>query len=156
MTIYEDTKQKLGQHENVRQSLEALGIKLTRISLDTGDYCLPPPVSVDTKKGLTEVYQDLVGSHERFHNEYARALEDGIKLVFLIEDVDGDGIRRVEDVHSWINPNKRRGATRPSISLQRQMETVADKYGVEWVFCHPSETGKKIVEILLNGGAANE
>lgn len=148
MTIYEDTGQKIGQHDNIKRYLDAHGIKLTRVKLDTGDYCAPPRIAVDTKKGLSEVYQDLVGDHDRFHREYARAKDDGIKLYFLIEDVNGDGIRSVSDVHTWVNPAKRRGANRPSAALQKQMETVSERYGVEWVFCHPCETGRVLCELL--------
>lgn len=155
MTIYEDTGNKLGKHDNIAQYMEENGIKLTRVKLDTGDYCMAPLAVVDTKKGLEEVYQDLVTDHDRFHREYVRALEDGIRLVFLIENIDG--ITCVDDVKNWINPLAARYAKgkikvkpRSSEALMRQMQTVAERYGVRWEFCKPCDTGRRIVDILCD------
>lgn len=145
-TIYEDTAQKLGKHENIRRYMERHGIKLTRVKLDTGDYIAPPTVSVDTKQGMSEVYQDVVGDHDRFRAECIRAKEDGIRLVILIEDTD---VSRLEDVEFWENPLEKRGKrTRPSKQLMVSMKTMATRYGVEWQFCHPAQTGRRICEIL--------
>lgn len=153
MTIYEDTRNKPGKHDNIKRYCDENGIKLTRVMLDTGDYCTPPLIAVDTKQGLGEIYSDLVTDHDRFHREYARAMEDGIQLVFLIETTDP--ITSVDDVERWVNPLERKykqgklkSKPRSSKALMNQMKTVAERYGVRWEFCKPSETGRRVIEIL--------
>lgn len=149
MVIYEDTRQQRGKHDNIAAQLSAMGITLKRTALVNGDYIIPPAISIDTKAGMPEVYQNIVGDHERFRNECIRAQEDGTKLIILVEC---ENIRRIEDVEHWHNPLQTRGIkVRPSKAVMRSMMTMAEKYGIEWRFCLPSETGKVISEILLGG-----
>ena len=171
MTIIEDTGQQAGQHENIRQYCEAHGIILRRQKLNTGDYIVAPKVSVDTKKGMEEVYNNLVQDHDRFRRECIRAQEDGTRLIILIEN--SDGFRCLDDVLLWQNPRvdkyyekyafalaaQKHGKTlkipKPPMDnkrLVRIMETMSDRYGVEWMFCSHTETGAKVVEILSGQG----
>ena len=146
MTIYEDTGQKAGQHENIRRWMERHGVKLTRVKLDTGDYIAAPLVSVDTKHGMEEVYGNIVGDHDRFRRECIRAKEDGIQLVILVEDTD---VHSLVDVAKWENPLAKRGKKpRPSKQLMVSMRTMSERYGVRWEFCTPADTGRRICEIL--------
>ena len=80
---------------------EANGVTIRRQKLNVGDYAFPPSVSIDTKKGMAEIYSDIVSDHERFRNECIRAQEDGIHLVFLIEDEE---ITNMEEAKHWKNP----------------------------------------------------
>ena len=167
MTIIEDVGQKQGQHENIKAYCEAHGIILRRQKLNTGDYILAPKITVDTKQGMGEVYGNLIQDHERFRNECVRAQEDGTVLVILIEN--DDGLRCLEDVERWDNPRvhkyyeeyawalaaKKKGKAvkipSPPVSnnrLIKMMETMTERYGVRWMFCDRSETGRKVVEIL--------
>lgn len=171
MTIYEDVGQKIGQHDNIKQYCDTHGIKLTRVKLDTGDYMMPNTVSVDTKKGMQEIYSDIISDHERFKRELIRAQEDGIKLYILIED---DYISDMDTAKSWVNPRKReydykygfiiqaqkRGklldkkipkAPVSSDRLVRMMQAIEKKYGCEFLFCKPEDTGSEIVRLLTNG-----
>lgn len=168
MTIYEDVNQKLGQHDNIRTWLEDHDIIVRRQKLNTGDYILSPAISIDTKKGLQEVYSDLVGDHDRFRNELIRAKEDGIRLIILIEDEE---IHNIEEAKAWQNPrvaeyNRKYGLIKrahdagrmldrkipkPPVSSERlvgMMDACSIKYGVEWEFCHPDETGAVIIKLL--------
>lgn len=171
MTIIEDTGQKIGQHDNIAEWCHKNGITVRRQKLNVGDYALPPRISIDTKKGMLEVYSNIVSDHARFREECLRAQEDNIKLVILIED---EQIRSLEDAKTWRNPmfdkyqqkwgliiraqksgkmlNKQ--VPKPPVESERlvgMMTAMTMKYGVEWAFCHPNDTGKKIVEILLLG-----
>ena len=171
LTIYEDVGQKIGQHDNIKQYCDTHGIKLTRVKLDTGDYMMPNTVSVDTKKGMQEIYQDMVTDHERFRRELIRAQEDGIKLYILIED---DLISNMEEAASWVNPRTRdydykygfvaqaqkRGKMldkripKPPVDsarLVKMMGAMEKKYGCEFLFCKPQDTGSEIVRLLSNG-----
>lgn len=167
MTIIEDVGQKQGQHENIRQHCEGKGIILRRQKLNTGDYILAPRIAVDTKQGMGEVYGNLVQDHDRFRAECIRAQEDGTTLVILIEN--SEGMTCLDDVERWDNPRvhdyyekyalalaarkagKNIKIPAPPISnkrLIRMMLTMTERYGVLWMFCDRSETGRKVVEIL--------
>ena len=169
MTIIEDSRQQAGQHDNIKAYCEAHGIVLRRQKLDTGDYILAPKISIDTKQGMAEVYNNLIQDHDRFRNECIRAQEDGTTLVILVEN--DDGIRSMDDVERWQNPRvdsyyekyafalsarkagKHIKLPAPPVNnkrLIRIMETMTERYGVLWMFCGRDETGEKVVE-LLNG-----
>lgn len=168
MTIIEDTGQQAGQHENIRAYCEQHGIILRRQKLNVGDYIIAPKVSVDTKKGMEEVYNNLVQDHDRFRRECIRAQEDGTRLIILIEN--SDGFRSLDDVLLWRNPRVDKYYEKYAFALAapkhgksdiripkppmdnkrlvRIMETMHDRYGVEWMFCSTAETGAKVVELL--------
>jgi len=168
MTIIEDTGQKIGQHDNVAEWCANNGITLRRQKLNVGDYQCPPRVAVDTKKGMAEIYQDLIGEHERFRAECIRAQEDGIQLVILIEE---ETICCLDDAEHWKNPRQTKWERdnafvaraqakgkmlnhkipKPPVSSERlvgMMRAMEMKYGVKWLFCRPHETGKVIYNIL--------
>lgn len=168
MTIIEDTGQKIGEHSNISDYCQKAGIIIRRQKLNVGDYIIAPYVSVDTKQGMEEVYGNLVQDHDRFRAECVRAMEDGTQLYILIENTDG--MRELDDVRRWKNPRtgayyskcsfaidaKKHGKNiripSPPVSnerLIRMMRTMTDRYGVQWVFCHPDETGETIVKLLV-------
>ena len=170
MTIIEDTGQKLGEHDNIKAYCEGKGIILRRQRLNTGDYILAPPVAVDTKQGMAEVYGNLVQDHDRFKRECIRAQEDGTKLVILIEN--DEGMTCLDDVERWENPRVNEYYSKYSFALAarkygkniripappvdnkrliRMMTTMTERYGVQWQFCSRAETGKRVEEILLSG-----
>ena len=168
--LVEDTRNQSGKHKNIHAFCELNGIRIVRSKIVVGDYALPTTQEtvVDTKYGLAEVYGNLVQDHERFRRECVLAGELGIRLVVLVEE---DGIRALDDVFMWKNPRYERymflkrgheagrflGTKLPkqapidSARLQTMMETMSQKYGVEWQFCRKSETGLRICEILMGG-----
>ncbi len=167
MTIIEDVGQKAGQHDNVRQFCEKNNIIFRRQKLNVGDYQSPPRAAVDTKKGLMEVYNNIVHDHDRFANECIRAQEDGIKLYILVEE---KGIRDLADVQYWQNPLVKQWDThkayndwltahgkspkppfKPPVSSERlmgMMDAMQIHYGIEWVFCHPDRVGEFVYRLL--------
>ncbi len=171
MTIIEDTGQKIGQHDNISKWCAENNVILRRQKLNVGDYVLTPAVSIDTKKGMAEIYSDIVSDHERFRNECIRAQEDGTRLVILIED---EHITSLEEAKKWRNPRIQQYEHRygliaraqkagkmlehkipkppvPSDRLVGMMEAMSLKYNVEWQFCHPNKTGETICKILMEG-----
>ena len=172
MTILEDVGNKVGQHTNISAWCEANGVRLRRQKLNVGDYQSPPRVAVDTKKGLHEIYANIVCDHERFKSECIRAQEDGIHLVFLIEDTK---ITSFEDAKKWVNPLVKKyerewgliiraqkvgkmlstKVPKPPVSSERlvgMMDAMQMKYGCEFRFCHPDKTGETIYKILSESG----
>lgn len=165
--IFEDSRQQKGKHDNINLWLLSHGVQIRRTKLFAGDYTLPTDQSVciDTKFGLQEVYQNLIQSHARFIRECKAAHDAGIRLIVLVEQ---PGIRTVQDVASWKNPRiakweRLRDAHRlgkrmneklspyPPVSserLSKAMQTVSERYGIEWQFCSKDKTAERICEIL--------
>lgn len=165
--IVHDTRDRIGKHNNVDTGLAALGHKIVRTKLYVGDIALlnDQTTCIDLKSGLNEVYGNIIQQHERFVRECRRAQESNIKLIILVEE---SGIETVCDVSKWINKRavkweKLRDAHKqgrrmgeqlspyPPVSserLSKAMQTISDRYGVEWRFCDKSETAKKICELL--------
>lgn len=168
--ILEDTRNQPGKHKNVHKFCADNSIRIVRTKILVGDYALPTSqaVCVDTKYGLQEVYGNLVQDHERFRRECVLANEIGIRLIVLVEE---NGIGALENVGAWKNPRYERyvflkmaheqgrylGTKLParapidSTRLQRMMETMSDKYGVEWMFCDKNKTGETLLHILSRG-----
>lgn len=167
MILLEDTRNPISKHRNVHRWAEEDGIQIIRTKLMVGDYTLPTDQSVciDTKAGLHEVYSNLIQEHERFRAECELAQEAGIRLVILVEE---PGIGGLDDVAGWRNPRRERWfrvhaahkagrllklsipkvPPASSDKLMQTMGTMAERYGVEWRFCDPAETGSRIWELL--------
>ena len=145
-----DSLERVRPIGHVLAAFDACGIAHSVGRLYVGDYADPfnARTVVDRKQNLTEVCANLTQQHERFRAELERARDAGIRLVILVEH--GRGIRTLHDVFSWYNPRLR---TSPRATTGRQlgrmMYTVSDRYGVEWRFCDPAETGAEILKILF-------
>jgi ribosome-associated protein len=59
------------------------------------------------------------------------------------------GISDISQVHKWVNP---RVIYNPKCvqgeRLQKAMETISERYGVQFLFCTPDASGERIMEIL--------
>ncbi len=152
MIIECDTRQQKQKH--ITDYFDENGIKYIRNKLYCGDYKKvdSPKVIIDTKKDLVEISGNLCRTleHNRIKREIAKACDIGCeRFVFLIAD---NKIEDVSQVANWKVPTKKKDGSlytkvRPEI-LQKIMETMMKKYGVEFVFCKKKEMGKKIVELL--------
>ena len=167
VVIARDTRDQTGKHKNVDDGLASRGIKTVRTKLYVGDVALLNDMSVciDLKQNLTEVYGNVIQQHDRFVRECRRAQQAGIKLIILVEQA---GIGTVQDVSAWKNPRiskweKLRDAHKagkrmneplnpyPPVSserLSKAMQTISERYGVEWRFCSKAETVDVICEVL--------
>ncbi|MBQ2278916.1 MAG: ERCC4 domain-containing protein [Clostridia bacterium] len=148
MHIIEDTRQQKGKHEIKHAYFSAEGVELVRCKLPFGDYAPVPPVSVDTKQDMEEIASNICGAeHKRFINECKAARAAGCHLIILVEN--RVGISTVTDVHKWVNPRtifSDKCVQGPR--LQKAMETISERYGVEFRFCRPEDAGRIIQEIL--------
>lgn len=156
-TIIEDTRQQTKRHVAKNKYFESLGINVLRSKLPCGDYALMTNMStvVDTKKDMQEICGNLCSSqHERFVRECELARENGIKLIVLVENTDG--ITCIDDVFKWYNPRlklKYKGQLKypratTGVTLAKTMISMEKNHGVEFRFCKPSESGRKVIEIL--------
>lgn len=165
--LIEDTRNPVAKHKNVHEWADANDIRIMRMKMRVGDYTLldTMKVCVDTKSGLQEVYSNVVQEHRRFKAECELAKEVGIRLIILVEDGD---IPDLAAVANWKNPRRERwfrvhnahkaGKLKnvvipksPPVSselLCQMMQTMAERYGCEWMFCSKEETGARIWELL--------
>lgn len=152
MTFVHDTRDQAGKHRNVDDYLLKTGHKIVRTKMYVGDITLLNDMTtcIDLKRNLQEVCGNLTQQHERFKRECIRAQESGIRLIILVEH--GSTIKTLADVDTWVNPRLKVSPYAVSGQhLRKMMETVALKYGVEWLFCTRAETGEKVVNILCRG-----
>ena len=164
MVLLEDTRQQSHKHDLKHKWFSENGIIVERCRLYCGDYAIPTDQSIciDTKQNLIEVVSNVTQDHERFRNELMRAQNAGIKLIFLVEH--GEDIETLEDVIFWENPRRHKRkrvngkwmdyetkATTGEV-LYNILTTIERKYGCKFMFCSKEETGKKIIEILTEGG----
>ena len=170
MIFIHDTRDQIGKHKNLEDWMEKNGHTLIRSKMYVGDIALlhNQSVCIDLKSlGLTEVYSNLVQSHNRFRDECIRAKEANIKLIVLVEE---KSVRELSEVKNWINPQRVRWErqkaynewlidhgkepnkqTKPPVSSERlmgMMDAMNQKYGVEWYFCHPDRVGEFVYRIL--------
>lgn len=145
MIIVEDTRNKIGKHENIKKYCDAHGIEIIRRKLDVGDYQTPDgKIAIDTKRNLDELATNLMNREDRsrFWREVRRAREQGIKLIVLCEH--GGKVKTIKDVSEWSSPYS-------PVSGRALMEEIYKchiSYGVEFLFCSKRSTGKRIVELL--------
>lgn len=147
MVIIEDTRQQNGKHDIKHNWFVTHGISLVRCKLPFGDYAPPPKVSIDTKRSIDEIAENIGNDHVRFKNECKAAQEAGCRLIVLVEN--DLGITDVSQVHTWENPRSvysSRCIQGPR--LQKAMETMHKRYGVTFMFCTPEESAKRILELL--------
>ncbi len=147
MILVEDTRNQIGKHKILNEQLKALGHTVVRSKLYVGDYSKinDMTICVDTKKDWLELASNICGKqHARFRSECERALASGINLVILIEEAC--------DIENWTSPiRKTTGkpicAVNP-ITLKKAMETMTERYNVEFIHCSKDKTAEMIVSIL--------
>lgn len=171
LLIYEDTRQKPGQHMMKHRWWEKKGVEVVRHKLDYGDYALTPNkprIAVDTKANMAEIAMNISRQHVRFKNECIRAFDAGAQLYMLIENTNG--YTCINDVNAWRNdhctycfmdgcepwnglmkcPRHGRRAPIQGQRLAKAMSTMQERYGVLFEFCTPQMAAQRVLE-LLNG-----
>lgn len=173
MTLIVDTREKADVIRPILNYYEARGIKVIRSKLYVGDYQLleNPLLVVDRKHGLQELCANVSTvpkknrdgtwkldengkpqtEWKRFTAELERAQENGIKVVVLCEN--HNGIKSLRDVPLWLNPRlKDSPLADTGEQLARKLNQIAFKYDVDFQFCNEGQTGRRILEILTEGG----
>lgn len=150
MVIIEDSRQRRGKHEEKRQYFLDHDVIVVRQQMKWGDYGLYPSVVVDSKRDIIEIAQNLCGSaseRNRFTKEMKTAQENGITIVFLIEDKRFTCQSDLYDVKMKLHSGKVVQGTQ----LATAMSICEVRYGCEFQFCSPDEAGYRIIEILEGG-----
>ena len=151
MVIVEDSRNQIGKHKNINAYLKSVGLRVIRSKLIVGDYVIAnrQDTSIDTKKDMVEVSQDIFQDHKRFRAECELAKDCEIRLVVLIED---NTVSNYEELLQWVNPQPNRSALTPNGErCYKVMKAMEYSYGVEFQFCKKKDTGKRILQILTEG-----
>lgn len=157
LTLLEDSRQQKGKHKNISAYCKQAGIRIVRTKLLVGDYMLAGSgnglgsgikgdISCDSKMGIAEIASNCFQEHERFRAECQLAQDLGIKLIVLIEEVPPDG-----DVAKWQPPLDRYGKPKYKFdpgTLAKVMNTMTERYNVQFRFCDGRSTGKVLIEYL--------
>lgn len=147
LAIIEDTRQKADKHEAKHQFWAEVGVGYIRSALAFGDYAPVPKVAVDTKQDIYEIGMNMCGNSKekhRFAAECKKAKDCGCKLIFLIEDKN---FTEINDLYGK-QIHLHNGMTIPGDQLATAMHTMSGRYGCEFMFCDPRESGKRIIELL--------
>lgn len=147
LAIIEDTRQKADKHKAKHNFWADIGVTYMRSALAFGDYIKAPSIAVDTKQDITEIGMNMCGNGKekhRFAAECNKAKDVGCKLVFLIED------KRFKDISDLYGKqiHLHNGMTIPGDQLATAMHTMSGRYGCQFMFCDPKDSGKRIIEIL--------
>ena len=151
MTIQIDSREKQKAIAKILNHFNENEIKHYSSKLFVGDYMNldNPRKIVDRKQNLTELCGNVCQQHVRFINEIERANEHDIKLVFLCEH--SANIRNLEDVKTWLNPRIKNSPKAISgEKLYKILNTISERYSVDFEFCSKNKTGEKIIELLKN------
>ena len=127
---------------HIRTTLPSADYMALRYSAEKG-YYLDYRVLIDTKKDLEEIAGNLCNTqnHERIKREISRAKELGCEQFYFII-----GIKADTDVASWqSSKTKVKGKT-----LLKIMNTMAQRYNVNFVLCEKKNIGKLITKYLQN------
>lgn len=167
MEVQIDSREHKSELERIQRQFDRIGIKYFVSKLFVGDYMNldNPRLVVDRKKDLLEICTNVTKQHERFKAELLRAKEHGIKIVVLCEN--GEGVEKLEDVYFWENPRAKpsRWVMRDGHpvkvaesekatdgkTLHKCLQTISERYDVEFLFCNKRDTGRRIAEILGGG-----
>ena len=155
MVIVEDSRNQIGKHKNINAYLKSVGVRVIRSKMIVGDYTLPADqrICIDTKADMVEVSQNIFQEHKRFRAECELAKDCGIHLVVLIED---NTVANWDELLKWTNPQPNRSALTPNGErCYKVMKAMEYSYGVEFQFSKKQDTGKRILEILMEGKDGN-
>lgn len=147
MIIQIDTREKARAIQQIKAEFAKQNIETITSKLWVGDYARIDNMTtvIDRKQNLNELAGNIV--EKRFHAEIQRAHYAGIRIIFLVEH--GRSVKDLIDVLFWDNPRLKESPRCISGEhLYKSMNTLSNRYGVEWQFCTKSETGKRIIEIL--------
>ena len=155
MVLYEDTRQQAGKHKNIEQYCKRKKITVIRQKCDVGDYMLPDGrISVDTKQDLLELCKDVMSNdHRRFRSECQRAMEQGIQLIILVEEVPPYGRVDMWEVPRWRTSNEWHRFGDPMTlvdpaAFAKALKTMTERYGVKFRFCTRRQSPGRVIKYL--------
>ena len=141
MILIEDSRNKIGKHNNIFKYCKEHGIEIQRKVLNVGDYMLPQgTTAVDTKADIEELASDLHRDKLALNKKYKKCLKDGIKLIVLVEEK----VNNLNELVAWKSKHSRINGR----LLLDMIHTIQVSYGVKFVFCDKKNTGETLLKLL--------
>lgn len=150
MIIIQDTREKVGHKNHILKYFEKHNIQVIRQKLNVGDYAIhgfENVAVIDTKQDLVEFAGNLFSDSVRFQKECIRAKNNGVLLIFLIEQK----IDTKQDLLQWHSPkdvNGKRFLNVQGWQIYKEMQRYSALFGCKFRFCHKNGTGKMIIDLL--------
>ena len=144
-----DSREKPDVIKGIKQTFDNSGYDYIIRGLLVGDYQFyhNPQFVIDRKHSISELCQNVCSSdHQRFKRELKKAKKLGAHICVLVEDGNYNSI---SDLSKWVNPRRKTNIRSPSgETLAKALDTIAWRYDVDFEFCKPEDTGKRIIELL--------
>ncbi len=141
MILFQDFREKHGHHSEIENYCREHNITIIRKKLNVGDYMFPNgKISIDTKADRAELANDLYRDKLAFNKKYKKCLQDGIKLIVLVEEE----VKSLNDIVKWKSSHGKISGR----MLLDLMQTVQRSYGIEFKFCRKEEVGQAIIQLL--------
>lgn len=139
--MIQDCRERHGHHCGVENYCRQHSITIIRKRLNVGDYMLPDgKISVDTKQSIDELANDLYRDKQAFNKKYKKCLQDGIKLIVLVEEP----IKSLNELVAW----KSKHGKISGRYLLDLISAVRLSYGVEFRFVDKKNVGSEIISLL--------
>ena len=163
LILLEDSRQQIGKHKNIEAYCNRMGIQIVREKLSVGDYMFPeeirkehgyPLVSCDSKESILEICHNVMSDdHKRFKAECIRAMNEGIQLVILVEELPPYGRLDMWEVPTFKNTDRFHKYGDPMTlvhpaTLRRALITMQERYGVKFRFCTRRQSPARIIKYL--------
>ena len=148
--ILMDTREKQGKKDHILKYFAFHEIQVERIKLNVGDYAIKGKefVVIDLKRNILELAGNFFCDKVRFEKECIRAKNNGITLIFLIEEkCDKDKLLKW---HAPVDVNDKRFLNVHGWQVYNEMKRYAALFNCKFRFCHKNGTGRQIVELLLS------
>lgn len=136
MTVIVDTREQQPFYPCKLYIKISGGYDVERRTLNVGDYTtinLLRSFAIE-RKSLQDLYGTVVQRHARFRREIIRAEERGVTLVVVVEGTHNEFINK-----KFPRGNDRK--TKPE-TLRKIVQTIKNRYGIEFKFCKNRETAK--------------
>ena len=148
LTIKMDTREKIHKKKLILDYFKKHNIEVERIKLNVGDYCIKgkEAIVIDLKQNLCELANNMFCDKARFEKECIRAKNNGIKLIFLIEEKFDK-----QKLLKWQAPKMINGKRFLNVcgwQVYNEMKRYSKLFDVAFRFCHKLASGKKILELL--------
>lgn len=152
MYLLIDSREKPKAINGILRHLASKGVKYDVTKLYFGDYMnyAKPNRVIDRKHNIAELAMNCTRDRKRFKRELERVKATGSELILLVEQnsfKDREkviSVETIEDLILWTAP---KGVVRGE-QVYRVLVSWCHKYPLRVEFCHKSETGQRILELL--------
>ena len=95
----------------------------------------------------------MSNDHRRFRQECIRAMDAGIQLIILTEEMPPFGLVSLWEVPRWNSANQWHNFGDPMTlvdpaAFSKALDTMTERYGVKFRYCHRQQTPKKLIKYL--------